>query len=289
MAVEVHQLEIGSPADARHLIARIRHYKAIGVVDGYQFRADYQVRVKESGLKFLLVDDHGLADHYYADFVLNQNIHACENLYRNREPYVQLLLGTRYALLRREFGSQSDRKREIPPMARKLLVTMGGSDQDNVTLKVLKALSNISEHKKLTIKVVVGGGNLNHQSLESFVNATALNTELLYSVNNMPRLMLWADMAIAAGGSTMWELSYMGVPTLIVIIADNQFELAEGLSRCHAAINIGRLDNQGKLRIVHELEHLMKSSEIRRTLSQNAMNLIDGHGSRRVVECLKTV
>jgi len=75
------------------------------VVDGYQFHAAYQRSLQQAGLKVLYVDDNGHLEQYWADLVLNQNAHAAEDLYKNREQKTRLLLGPRYALLRREFNN----------------------------------------------------------------------------------------------------------------------------------------------------------------------------------------
>ncbi|MGH9553067.1 MAG: PseG/SpsG family protein, partial [Terriglobales bacterium] len=103
------------------------------VVDGYQFDVRYQSHLKAAGLKVLVVDDTGHAGAYVADLVLDQNAHATKDFYQRRESYSQLLLGPRYALLRREFKSWREWKREIAPIARKVLVTVGGTDPDNLT------------------------------------------------------------------------------------------------------------------------------------------------------------
>jgi len=128
----------GSAEDAR-LTTKLAHKYGASwvVVDGYHFGGDYQKIIKEAGLNLLFIDDYGHAGYYPADIVLNQNIHADEDLYRNRASYTKLLLRTRYVLLRREFLRWQGYKREIPEIARKMLVTMGGSDPQNVTLKVL--------------------------------------------------------------------------------------------------------------------------------------------------------
>jgi len=195
------------------------------VVDGYHFGADYQRTIRGLGLHLLFIDDHGHADHYSADLVLNQNIHAHEGIYKNREPYTRLLLGTRYVLLRREFLKWRGWKREIPEVARKVLVTMGGSDPDNVTLKVIQALQQVDVDGLETI-VVVGGGNPHYEELQSSVQESRFPVLLESNVTNMPELMAWADVAVSAGGSTSWELAFMGVPALVLILANNQRSIA---------------------------------------------------------------
>ncbi|NYT10684.1 MAG: UDP-2,4-diacetamido-2,4,6-trideoxy-beta-L-altropyranose hydrolase, partial [Methanosarcinales archaeon] len=151
------------------------------VVDGYHFGSDYQRIIKESGLRLLFIDDNGHVCHYYADIVLNQNLHANEDLYRNREPYTKLLLGTQYVLLRREFWPWRSWKRDIPEVARKLLVTLGGSDPDNVTLKVIQVLQQIEQ---LETVVVIGGSNLHYEELSSALESNG-STDLKKDVKNM--------------------------------------------------------------------------------------------------------
>lgn len=148
--------EPGSLADAQETAALAHQFEANWVVvDGYQFGSEYQQTIKNSGLNLLFIDDYGHAEHYYADVVLNQNISAEEEWYQHREPYTQLLLGTRYTLLRREFWQWQGWQRTVPPVAKKVLVTLGGADPDNVTLKVIQSLQ-IVEVEELEAVVVVG-------------------------------------------------------------------------------------------------------------------------------------
>ncbi|MFZ2879537.1 MAG: UDP-2,4-diacetamido-2,4,6-trideoxy-beta-L-altropyranose hydrolase, partial [Phototrophicaceae bacterium] len=156
----------GSANDAESVIALAREIGAEAVVvDGYVFGSEYQKLIKNAGLRLLFIDDYGHAEHYYADFVLNQNAHADTITYVNRESNTQLLLGTRYALLRREFWPWRGRKRPTVPQANKLLVTMGGSDPDNITMRLLDKLTSILDDKAVHIKTVVGGSNPHLDSL----------------------------------------------------------------------------------------------------------------------------
>lgn len=104
MALHLIPAPSGSVDDGAQLIRLAHRVKARWiVVDGYHFGAEYQQAIKKSGLRLLAIDDYGHSSHYYADLVLNQNTSADESLYVNREPGTELLLGTRYTLLRREF------------------------------------------------------------------------------------------------------------------------------------------------------------------------------------------
>src|ERR1700756_1431372 len=147
----------GSVADAEQTI-KLARKNAVNwvVVDGYVFESEYQAHLKQAGLKVLFVDDLARARRYSADVVMNHNAHASEELYPNREPWTRLLLGPRFVLLRREFGAWGGWKRKIPAVARKVLVTLGGSDSDNVTARVVEAITCEDELEGI---VVVGGSN----------------------------------------------------------------------------------------------------------------------------------
>lgn len=251
------------------------------VVDGYHFGASYQQRLKSAGLRVLFLDDNGHADHYAADWVLNQNIHAHEGLYPSREPYTKLLLGTRYALLRKEFWPWHGWQREIPPIARKILVTLGGSDPDNATLKVMQALKQISIDD-LEVVVVVGGSNPHYQSLQAEAQTGSVKFELRRNVDNMPELMAWADMAIAGGGSTCWELAFMGVPSLILTLADNQQAIVQALKKIGGAVDLGEPIRISRLQITQEIQQFITSKDLRAKLSMTGKQLIDGYGCQRI-------
>ena len=120
----------GATADA----AKVRGCTWV-VADGYHFDARYHEIVKQPGVRLLALDDFGTLEHYWADIVLNQDPIAEARLYDRREPYTRPLLGTQYTFLRREFRRHAQASRQIPAVARRLLITLGGSDPDNVTEK----------------------------------------------------------------------------------------------------------------------------------------------------------
>ena len=254
------------------------------VVDGYQFPAYYQQKLKEAGLSVLLIDDNGHAGRYLADLVLDQNANTDESLYRVREPSTRLLLGPRFALLRSEFKHGPRRVRAINQDGRKVLVTMGGSDPKNVTLRVIQALKPVSS-KRLQITVVVGGHNSNGESLERAVSGSDI--VLARNVANMPDLISETDVAVAAAGSTCWELCFLGVPALLVDAAENQDPVAKALARLGVAVHLSGGANVAAEEIITKLEWLLGSVETRKAMSRNGMALVDGRGAERVVAAMR--
>jgi len=252
------------------------------VVDGYHFGTDYQRIIKNQRCRLLLIDDLGSFEYYYADLILNQNVYAHEELYRNRDPYTQLLLGTRYALLRREFLKWRGWKREIPDVARKVLVTMGGSDPNNVTLKVIQALQQV-DLDGLEAIVVVGGSNPHYEELQSAVQDARFPIRLESNVTNMPELMAWADVAISGGGSTSWELAFMGVPALILILAGNQRPISERLDAVGVAVNLGWYEDVSSTETAQVVTQLLRAPRTRAEMSECGRQLVDGDGVDRAL------
>jgi len=273
--------EAGSVADANATIALAQKLGASHlVIDGYHFGVDYQQRLKNAELRLLFIDDNGHAEHYYADWVLNQNLHASETMYASREPYTQLLLGTHYALLRREYWKWRGWQREIPSEANKVLVTMGGSDPDNVTLKVIEALLQV-QIEGLDAIVVVGDGNPHFAQLQTVVGARQHNIRLETKVRDMPALIAWADLAVSAAGTTCWELAFMGLPNIILPLADNQYPTAEALNGMQVALNLCGVTEVTAEKLAKEIETLSVTTQKRCEMSQRGRNLVDGEGADR--------
>lgn len=255
------------------------------VVDGYRFDADYQQGLKAAGQRVLFVDDYGHAAQYSADLILNQNAHADETLYRRRAADTQLLLGPQYALLRREFVQWREWKREVAAVGNRLLITFGGSDPDNFTLRVLEALQS-SSLDSLEAAVVVGGNNPHLKSLEQSVGRRADGLRLIRDASNMPELMAWADCAVAAAGATCWEMCLLGLPALLVDLAPNQLPTARRLDELGAGSYLGNPKDVSSSTIFERLQWLLPSAERRVAMSEAGRRLVDGMGVSRVIRAM---
>lgn len=276
----------GSRDDATQTAALARRHDAQWViVDGYDFGADFQRIVKEAKLALLVVDDYGHADHYCVDGVLNQNMHACEGLYTRRERDTHLLLGPRYVLLRREFVERSGWKRNYTDVARRILVTLGGGDHDHVTAGVIDALAR-ADIPDLEARIVVGPASPGNKAVRQAIRRSSGDVRLLTDVTDMPGLMAWADIAVSAGGSTCWELAFMGLPPLIVVRADNQIEIAAGLDAAGFGVNLGELDDASTARLPDALTRLIQDRHRRQRMGCTGRTLVDGKGARRVLDVL---
>lgn len=276
----------GTAEDASHTIGLASERKSDWiVVDGYQFTADYQRALKAAGFKVLFLDDYGHAQHYSADFVLNQNACASADSYSQKEPQTRLLLGPKYCLLRREFAGWRQWQRNVPAVCHRLLVMMGGSDPENLTARVLEALA-LGGLDGLETTVVIGGSNPHFAMLQELAARSGHKIRVRRDILSMPEPMAEADIAISAAGSTCWELCLMALPALLVDVADNQTELAKELDRRGCAIRLGDRSVSTET-IAAQLKRLVGSHELRQSLSQHSRELVDGNGAMRVVSVLR--
>jgi len=263
------------------------HPGAWVVLDGYHFDGVYQRKIKEAGHRLLVVDDNAHLKHYYADIVLNQNLHA-EKLNYSCESYTRLLLGTRYVLLRREFLAWNKQHRKIPKVARRVLVTLGGGDPENNTLKVIHALQEV-EIPDLEAIVVIGASNSHTCVLEQSVKQSCIPIRLVRDAKDMPELMAGADMAVSGGGSTAWELLFMGTPSLFLIVADNQCYTAEYIENQGFGKNLGLAQNLSTESLTEAIISLAKDSNLRATISRKSRQIVDGQGAQRVISFTKSL
>jgi len=252
------------------------------VLDGYGFDSDFQKNIKQSGINLLVIDDYAHADFYHADVVLNQNLYAQPELYEGKYDTVRLLVGPRYALLRQEFRKWRTWKREIPQTVTKILVIMGGSDQKNATLTVLKALRCIG-NPGLEIRVVTGFNNPRLGELTEESRKSPAAIRFIDGSRDMSELIAWADIGISAAGSTSWELASLGLPSLLISVSENQIPVARVLQEQHVSLDLGVFESISVGKIEENLLELMQSKELREELSRNGRRLIDGQGVERTI------
>ncbi len=275
----------GCLQDAEELIQIAESRSARWVaIDGYEFDVRYQQELKDAGVKSLLVDDSTQDTECVADLILNQNAYAREKFYSRKKTDTRLLLGLRFAMLRREFTPWRNWKREISSSANKVLVTMGGSDPENVTVDVIEALSLIKQD--LEVAVVIGGSNPHVRSLDAAAAKFPGNLRVLNNIF-LPEYMAWADLAISSAGTTSAEICLLGLPAILIDIAPNQTPVATELSRVGAAVHKNIADVQDHEQFANCVRDILTAVESRAAISRAARSLVDGCGSERVVAAIQ--
>ena len=276
----------GSAADAEATVAAAGSLGArVIVVDGYQFTPAFHRRLRDAGLKVAAIDDNGEIGACIDDLVINPNRHAAPALYPQRADHTGLLLGTNYALLRREFRRWQGPLRQFPAQVRRVLVTLGAADPRNLTADVIAsigpALSSVDE-----ILVVVGGSNPHADALADRA-AQVPNCRLIRDPGpDLPRLMAAADLAVCSGSTTMWEMASLGVPFIAIVIAENQRQVVAAM----AGDGYPAVDGAAVARDLPPAVAALAADAARReALSRRARQLVDGRGAERVCEALRAL
>ncbi len=225
--------------------------------------------------------------------------HACDVLLdqtfgRNAEDYLpwvpatsRLLCGSQYALLRPEFATLRpySLQRRTEPRLRELLITMGGVDKDNATGQVLQALCTCPLPADCRITVVMGATAPWLNEVRSQAQDMPWPTRVLAGVSDMARLMADSDLAIGAAGATSWERCCLGLPTIMLPLAENQVQSCYALAEAGAGFMIqgpGALSAQLP-KALHALTH----NPFAMSESAAAAALItDGRGIERAIQTI---
>lgn len=257
------------------------------VVDGYGFDAAYRAAIRASGSKVMAIDDDGGCAEEPLDAVLNQNPSAWRIPYRLPRDS-RVLLGTRFALLAPAFATLPA-PGEVAPDARRLLVTFGGSDPSRLTRVALDAIDRLPADAFDTT-VVVGAGNSRRREIEARAGAMAADGRAIRTVSATPAamavLMSSADIAIAAGGSTLWELAAAGLPALVVTAAANQVPPAKAADVTGSVQLLGDRDSVTSASISDALMALATDPDRRATMRERGRLMIDGQGAARVAAAM---
>ncbi len=277
--------EPGSLEDAA-ATAALAEEKGAGwlMVDGYHFGPAYTAALAAARPRVLLMDDEGRADLAGVDLLLNQNLHAAAELYPGA-PSEMLLLGPRYVLLRSEFLDVGPAPRAIAEQARKVLVTLGGADRGNLTGGIVANLAGTGL-KGLQIRVLAGRNNPHAPDLRRLAGGLPVPVEVLDAVSDMPAQYSWADMAVTAGGGTLWELAYLGVPALTVIVAANQEPSSKLLDEHGATRCLGWAGELDAEVLRREFLSLADDQDRRAGMCRVGRNLINGRGASLVLAAM---
>lgn len=250
------------------------------VADGYAFDEEYQSILKEHDLNLMVFDDYGQSKFYSADLIVNPGLSADKNIYSNRASYTRLLLGPKYFPLRQDFLRAGMCSKEISSVGNRVLVTMGGSDPRHSTLKVIESLIGLDKY--LQICVVIGPSYPCPDRLRSAVDKSQIL--LLQDVENMAALMSWADIGVSAGGGTLAEMAYIGLPNIIIKTADNQYASALYQNEIGTSLFLGDAQVITSEQVRNCVKSLCKDYLKRQEMSNNGRKFFDGQGCRRIFE-----
>ena len=255
------------------------------VLDGTHFDTRYQEAIQAADSPLVVIDDMGHLPFYHADVIINQNLHGLDMAY-NHPPETVVLRGPDYLLLRQEFQRFRFRTAiDVPERADRLLITMGGADPENVTMKVLSAVSELNDSTLETV-IVLGAANRFTEKIEKVIDQLPGPSRLLADVEDMPGVITEADFAICNGGTTVWEMAFLGLPALVISISPIEDYLIDGIRTSGVHRALGREAELNSNELIKEISLLRESRGLREELIRLGQNLIDGNGSGRIIRIM---
>jgi UDP-2,4-diacetamido-2,4,6-trideoxy-beta-L-altropyranose hydrolase len=241
------------------------------IVDNYALDEIWHKKLRLHTKKLMVIDD--LADRQFdCDMLLNQNLGAHVQYYDDKvSNNCELLLGCDYALLRPEFQLLREKaltKRKKTKEIKNILISIGGVDLSNKTYDILQDIPDC-----FNIIVILGGQSQHNKMITNYAK-NKKNVKVMVDADNMSGLMLDADLAIGAGGSSSWERCCLGLPTLLYVLAENQRKIAENLEQLGAVKIVDNLNEN--------LQNLLNNFTFWQTMSERAQIICDGAGVKRI-------
>ena len=248
------------------------------VVDHYALDAQWESDLTDAVDKIMVIDDLANRPHT-CNLLLDQNLGRIASDYDGLLPAeCQRMIGPRYALLRPEFAAlreQSLSRRKNPELKR-ILISLGGVDRTNVTGQILAALADSSLPASTELDIIMGATAPYLDEVRQQAAKLPFKAAVSVNVRDMAERMCLADLSIGAAGGTSWERACLGLPTVLVMLAENQVTGAKALEAVGAAITIA--DTMPIRAVLPSMLAKLSNPNWLTRMSKTAADITDGHG-----------
>lgn len=256
------------------------------VVDHYGRDASFEISCKGWSRSILAVDDLPTRPHV-ADILVDQTLDRTQAEYRGLvHADCKVLAGSEYTLLREEFSAHRAaalaRRMALPPSPR-IVISFGTSDPGKATLRVLAALQRVKH--PIGIDVLVGRLCPHLGEIEAAIRNDA-RASLTVDPVSMAQHFVDADIAIGAPGMTSWERACLGLPSVVIPVADNQVDNAAALERRGLVTMLPVIERVTEQEIAVAVSSLLDQPERWRVMATAAARLVDGDGVKRVTAAM---
>ena len=258
------------------------------IQDHYQLNKPWQILLQPYYHKLLVIDDLANRNHQ-TSFLLDQTFGRTAQDYK---PWINetchLLTGSQFILLRKEFIeliATAKIKRQQTAKVAHILLSLGGMDPENISEIIINTLIKFTENNRatesLTLTIVMNSAALHLSKIKKIIKAYDwINIHI--DSDNMSGLMLEADIAIGASGTSAWERCSLGLPTLSVQLAENQALVSHNLAKHGAIINLGLGSELTPSKIINKLMLLIEDNVIYQKMSAQSFQCCDGKGASRI-------
>ena len=249
------------------------------VLDHYALAAPWESILSNLTKNIVVIDD--LSDRKH-----DCNIIVDQTFGKKQESYKDLvvddckrLIGEKFILLRKEFSSFATNR--IKAKTPRLLIALGGSDPHNHSLTLAKWIRDSYLANRLRISILTTSINPNLHALNQYCDDSI---ELLIDVDHVASALETFDLCIGAAGSSSWERSALQLPTLTVVLASNQKDIASHLHKVGATINLGEFNALTPSTLTESILSVLDHPEKRDNLAERAQKVCDGLGCNRVLD-----
>ena len=253
------------------------------MVDHYALDERWEGYLRPYVKKIMVIDD--LADRTHdCDLLLDQNFY--ENLESRYDglvpPICKKLLGPKYALLRPEFREARKNLRKRDGHVKRIMIFFGGSDPTNETSKALETIRMLNR-PDIAVDVVVGAFNPYRKVIEQ-VASDLPDCTCHFEVEDMAALMTGADLAVGAGGTTVWERCALALPGLVVSVAGNQEKTVSDMAKSGYLLFLGRSEEVSVDSLYHALEIALQSPWLLISFARKTWSLVNDRGADRIAQ-----
>lgn len=273
--------------DVQETILILKQIKNIDwlVVDHYSLDKKWELLIRSYVKHVMVIDDLANREHN-CDLLLDQNYYKNqEKRYQHLVPTCsKLLLGPKFALLRKEFSDIRQKGINMQKeLIKKIFIFLGGSDPGNITTNALEAIEKL-KYDYLIFDVVVGVSNKHKEEIRLLCDRNH-HFNFLFNVENIAQVMKRADLCIVSGGTITWERYSLGLIGGIITTAKNQEELAETVHELQIDHYFGKAEELSQNKIMTKIESLIKTPfNHLKQRRESAVNLVDGKGAQRVIK-----
>lgn len=251
------------------------------ILDHYGLGEDWFVAMEGLAERRMAIDDLGDRP-LGATLLLDSGPTATLAKYAGRLPAgARTLLGPRYAPLRDEFRqARWQAERRAWDKVRRVLISFGGGDPQNLSARAVAAVRQALPQAQ--IDVVAG-------PVAAWEGGAPVGVQVHHDVTRMTPLMLKADLAIGAAGSSSWERCAMGLPSIVTAISKDQQAIAQALHGHGAGWDLGALGAGWDERLGLAVRELALACERRQTMGKTGLTWVDGRGVIRIGHHLEGV
>lgn len=260
-----------------------KHRSDALIIDMREFGENLSKFLYEHNFKTILFDD-AWCKNVYADLLFNGTNVAQYHNYEIINPNSKQFLGPKFWILNDKFIHY--RKKSISIKKKRqytIVISLGGSDADNLTSHVVKSISKL---ENLNAYVIVGPFFSKYKRLKQFIKSgNSVNIKLITHSNEIWKSFSLADIAISNGGNTLFELACLGIPTLCIPSVKHEIKYTESFALHNFSKNLG-LRQKNPTKINNAILELLNDHKLQKTMCVSGKKIVDGKGLSRVLKII---